>query len=131
MLGRIALRLFSSFTQIVSPFFGILCRESILFNGQETNHPLIATEIYFELINHSRVGFEFQKGVKPGRVVLDGVVHHAQSPHLLFEDLGPNFKKEVVLFSNRFLHLCIRQNGSQNENGFVIVHAKKINEYVK
>ena len=38
-----------------------------------------------------------------------------------------SYCQNLLEFSDRFLHLFIRQNGSQNENGFVLIHTTLIN----
>src|SRR5574344_2553421 len=51
----------------------------------------------------------------------NGVLSFAQPPILLVNNLCSFFEKKILEFFYRFLHLFIRQNGSHNENGFVMI----------
>ena len=48
-----------------------------------------------------------------------------KSPGLLVQNFSTLIGEKILEFSDRFLHLFIRQNGSQNENGFVSIHCVK------
>ena len=52
--------------------------------------------------------------------MLDRIGELLEPPVLLVHDLATVVGDELGVLGNRFLHLGVRQNGSCNENGFVL-----------
>ena len=76
----------------------------------------------FEGGNELGVGLELDQVIKTCGLVLDGISELTQAPILFVHNLTAIVADELGVLGNRFLHLGLRQNGSCNENGFVLVN---------
>ena len=72
-------------------------------------------------VDPSFPSFEFNHVIKSGRLFLNRVCKFAESPILFMYDLRTTSGQDLLELVDRFLHLTFRQNGSCNENGFVLV----------
>ena len=89
-------------------FGGVL----VLTECEEAEHAFVAAESGFELANDGGFTFKLDESVEAGRLLLDGISELAHAPFLGVHDGGTLVGEHLAELFYRFLHLCVRQNGS-------------------
>ena len=89
-------------------------------HGKETDDAFVTLELDFQGVYEFGLRLEFNEIIEPGGLVLDRVRELFKPPILFVHDLAAVVGDEFGVLGNRFLHLFVRQNGSCNENGFVL-----------
>ena len=116
--GKIAFICSTLRSELVSIFFCILVETE----SQKAHNAFVATVSNFEFLDYSGFCIEFYQSVVTGSFLFNGISEFTQAPIFLVHDGCTVVGEQLGELFYRFLCLSIRQNGSQNENGFVIVH---------
>ena len=91
-------------------------------DGQEAEQTLVALVGDLEVGHNATLGAELDEIVESGGLFADRIGQLAHAPVVLVHDLGTLRGEQVGVLLYRFLHLFFRQNGSCNENGFVLFY---------
>ena len=95
-------------------------RMLVQHHSEETQDALVALEGDFPLPDDGRICRKLHQVIEPRGFLLNGISQLPKTPMVFVNNAGPFILQKSAILLNRFLHLFIRQNGSHNENGFIV-----------
>jgi len=118
--------LFVKLVTTLQSVFGCILLE---LDSEIADNSLVTAVSKFELGHGGRLCLELKQRVEAGGLFLNGVSHRLEAPLLFIDNLGAGGGEKALELFDRFLHLLVRQNGSHNENGLVLIH-HRVNELI-
>ena len=107
---------------------GIFSSKFVEFYSKKADNALVATETDFQFFNNGGVSLELQQLIETGALLVDGISQLLEAPVLFIDNLSAVGSEDTLEFFDRLLHLNIRQNGSEDENGLILIHHRDVIE---